>query len=146
MWPENLPNKPSAEKTFCWLLHAFFMNVDTIAPRWKDIARVVDLTAGSLYHHFPEGKQEILLAVLNLGLDKICDEIQVVLDSDLSPEAKLRRAVELHITSVTDNVSIGAAMVFEIRTMLDIEEVREAYVLRRDRFESLFRAMVQEGV
>jgi AcrR family transcriptional regulator len=112
----------------------------------EDIARVVDLTAGSLYHHFPQGKQEILLAVLNFGLDKICDAIQLVLDSDLSPEAKLRRAVELHITGVTDNVSIGAAMVFEIRTMLDIPEVREAYVMRRDRFESLFRALIQEGV
>lgn len=114
--------------------------------KMEDIARVVDLTAGSLYHHFPQGKQEILLAVLNFGLDKICDAIQLVLDSDLSPEMKLRRAVELHITGVTDNVSIGAAMVFEIRTMLDIPEVREAYVMRRDRFESLFRAIVQEGV
>jgi AcrR family transcriptional regulator len=114
--------------------------------KMEDIARVVDLTAGSLYHHFPQGKQEILLAVLNFGLDKICDAIQLVLDSDLSPEMKLRRAVELHITGVTDNVSIGAAMVFEIRTMLDIEEVRDAYVMRRDRFESLFRTIIQEGV
>lgn len=114
--------------------------------KMEDIARVVDLTAGSLYHHFPQGKQEILLAVLNFGLDKISAEVQAVLDSPQTCSKKLRAAVRLHVTGITDNVSIGAAMVFEIRTMLDIPEVREAYIMRRDRFEKLFRQLIQEGI
>ena len=114
--------------------------------KMEDIARAVDLTAGSLYHHFPNGKQEILLAVLNFGLDEISKHVREILDSNAPPEEKLRRVVTLHITGITDNVSIGAAMVFEIRTMLDIAEVREAYIARRDQFESLFRQIIQEGI
>ena len=114
--------------------------------KMEDIAREVDLTAGSLYHHFPEGKQEILLAVLIEGLDHISTEIDAIIASDQQPAEKLRAAVAAHIIGVTNNVSIGAAMVFEIRTMLDIPEVREAYVLRRDRFEQQFRAIIEHGM
>jgi TetR/AcrR family transcriptional regulator, cholesterol catabolism regulator len=114
--------------------------------KMEDIARVVDLTAGSLYHHFPDGKQEILLAVLNYGLDTISRQVESLIDSDLTSEEKLREAVKLHVTAVTDHVYIGAAMVFEIRTMLDIPEIRDEYVLRRDHFEELFRTLIQEGV
>ncbi len=114
--------------------------------KMEDIARLVDLTAGSLYHHFPEGKQELLLAVLNLGLDQLADQIQRILDSGRSATEMLRDVVQLHITSVTDNVSIGAAMVFEIRTMLDIPAVRQSYIQRRDRFEALLRHIIQQGI
>jgi TetR/AcrR family transcriptional regulator, cholesterol catabolism regulator len=114
--------------------------------KMEDIARVVDLTAGSLYHHFPNGKQEILLAVLNFGLDQICQQIETVLATDQTAEAKLRQMIDLHIIGITGNVSIGAAMVFEIRTMLDIPEVRDAYIMRRDRFEAFFRQIIQEGM
>lgn len=114
--------------------------------KMEDIARVVDLTAGSLYHHFPKGKEEILLAVLTYGLDTISAQVKGILDSDCTAEEKLREAVKLHVIAVTDHVSIGAAMVFEIRTLLDIPEVREAYILRRDRFEELFRQLLDEGI
>jgi len=114
--------------------------------KMEDIAAVVDLTAGSLYHHFPNGKQEILLAVLTYGLDVISAQVQAILESPAPPPDKLRQAVKLHVTGITNNVSIGAAMVFEIRTMLDIPEVREAYVLRRDHFEQLFRQIIGAGI
>lgn len=114
--------------------------------KMEDIAREVDLTAGSLYHHFPAGKQEILLAVLTEGMDRISAEIEAIIQSDRSPADKLRAAVAEHIMGVTNNVSIGAAMVFEIRTMLDIPEVREAYISRRDRFEQQFRTIIQQGI
>lgn len=115
--------------------------------KMEDIAAEVNLTAGSLYHHFPNGKQEILLAVLNEGVDAVARQIEEVIeDADLTPEEKLRRVVALHITSLTGNITIAAAMVFEIRTMLDIPEVKEAYTARRDRFEKDFRKIIQEGI
>lgn len=114
--------------------------------KMEDIAAEVNLTAGSLYHHFPYGKQEILLAVLNEGVDAVAAQVEEVIASGLSPEEKLRQVVALHITSLTGNIAIAAAMVFEIRTMLDIPEVKEAYTARRDRFEKDFRKIIQEGI
>ncbi|MFP4323066.1 MAG: TetR/AcrR family transcriptional regulator [Anaerolineales bacterium] len=114
--------------------------------KMEDIARQVNLTAGSLYHHFPDGKQELLLAVLNFGLDQIAEQVQAIIDSGLSATDMLRQVVHLHITAVTDNVSIGAAMVFEIRTLLDIPAVRQTYIERRDRFEGLLRQIIQRGI
>jgi AcrR family transcriptional regulator len=114
--------------------------------KMEDIARAVDLTAGSLYHHFRNGKQEILIAVLTYGLDEISRSIEAILDSPASYEEKFCQAVRLHVTGITNHVSVGAAMVFEIRTMLDIPEVRETYVLRRDRFEGMFRQLIHDGI
>lgn len=114
--------------------------------KMEDIAAEVHLTAGSLYHHFPSGKQEILLAVLNEGVESVAEQVEDVIASDLAPEEKLRRVVTLHITSLTGNISIAAAMVFEIRTMLDIPDVRDVYTARRDRFEKDFRKIIQEGI
>lgn len=114
--------------------------------KMEEIARAVDLTAGSLYHHFPNGKQEILIAVLTDGLDEITRGIEAVYNSPLNPSEKFRQAVHLHVTGITSNVSVGAAMVFEIRNMLDLPQIREAYVRRRDQFEKLFRHIIQEGI
>src|SRR5579859_1373640 len=79
-----------------------------------DIARQVHLTAGSLYHHFPAGKRDLLLAVLNEGLNNLLDHVEKILAKNLPPDETLRKIIEAHVMGVTENVSIGAAMVFEI--------------------------------
>lgn len=114
--------------------------------KMEDIANEVDLTAGSLYHHFPDGKQQILLMVLTAGLDQITERIDDIMHSDQSPAEKLAAAVQQHVVGITENVSVGAAMVFEIRTMLDTPAVRQVYIARRDEFEKLFRHIIQEGI
>src|SRR5258708_27205419 len=103
-----------------------------------DIARRVNLTAGSLYHHFPAGKRDLLLAVLNAGLDVILSRVEDILAAKLSPAEALRQIIEAHVVGVTENVSVGAAMVFEIHTILDLEEDatgRDAFLRRRDEYE-----------
>lgn len=115
--------------------------------KMEDIAREVDLTAGSLYHHFPNGKQEIFVAVFTHGLDNISERLKALVeDASLSATERFCQAVTMHVMGVTQHVAIGASMVFEIRTMLDIPEVREAYVERRDRFEQIFRQIVRQGI
>ncbi len=114
-----------------------------------DIARRVNLTAGSLYHHFPAGKSDLLLAVLNGGLDISLAQIDEVIAAGLSPDATLRRMIEAHVVSVTENTSVGAAMVFEIHTALDLIEDtagRDAFLRRRDEFERRFRQVIERGI
>src|SRR6185295_7710238 len=99
-----------------------------------DIARKVSLTAGSLYHHFPAGKQDLLLAVLNDGLEFVLKRVHEIIAANYAPEETLHRLIEAHVVGVTENTSVGAAMVFEIRNVLDLTEEspdRDTFLQRR---------------
>ncbi len=114
-----------------------------------DIAAKLNLTAGSLYHHFPAGKSDLLLAVLNAGLDTVLAQVDHILAEGLPPDETLRRLIETHIVGVTENRSVGAAMVFEIHTALDLTddaEGREKFLRRRHEFEQRYRQVVERGI
>lgn len=132
------------------------------ATTMKDIAAAVNLTAASLYHHF-RNKDTLLLAVLEAGLEAIISLMQPIVAADSPNADKLREMIRTHIIAVTDNTAIGAAMVFEIRALLDVRPPsnaneddldsfrefvsrRKAFFARRDEFESLFRQVVRAGV
>lgn len=115
--------------------------------KMADIAADVNLTAGSLYHHFPDGKQQILMAVLNEGLDMITSKVQEVVENeDLSPAEKLRELIYTHILGLTEHVSIAAALVFETRTLLSDQVARKSYLARRDNFERYYQHVVEAGI
>lgn len=88
------------------------------ATTMKDIAAQVNLTAASLYHHF-KNKDYLLLNVLEVGLDLTIEKLESVNASDLSNADKLAAMIRSHVVSVTGNVAVGAAMVFEIRALLN---------------------------
>lgn len=133
------------------------------ATTMKDIAARVNLTAASLYHHF-KNKDFLLLAVLELGLNHAIGQMEEVFHSDLSCAEKLCQMIRLHVIAITENTPVGAAMVFEIHTLMnarpsprnggqfsheDYEEFierRDAFFERRDYFETLFRRVVQNGI
>ncbi len=126
----------------------------------KDIAAQVNLTAASLYHHF-KNKDFLLLNVLELGLDFTIEKLETVANADLSNAEKLAGMIRSHVVCVTGNVAVGAAMVFEIRSLLNaslsskigddtfMEEFvarRNQFFARRDYFEGLFRDTIQAGM
>ncbi len=114
-----------------------------------EIARKVKLTAGSLYHHFPAGKRDLLLAVLNTALDTVTEQLDRIIRANLSSAETLRRMIAVHVLSLTNNVATGAAMVFEIRALIvfnDDAESREGFLRRRDAFEQRFRGVIERGI
>ena len=130
------------------------------ATTMKDIAAQVNLTAASLYHHF-KNKDFLLLSVLEVGLDLTIDKLEVIESSDLTCAEKLGGMIRSHVVSVTGNVAVGAAMVFEIRALLnanvggkngdrafnaEFAARRKRFFARRDYFEGLFRNTVQAGI
>jgi TetR/AcrR family transcriptional regulator, cholesterol catabolism regulator len=129
------------------------------AATMKDIAAAVNLTAASLYHHF-KNKDALMLAVLEVGLSFVLDQIAPIAASDLPPDEKLRQMIARHVVGVTENRAVGAAMVFEIRALMTLPASldehgqpdptlvarRDAFFAQRDRFEALFRAVVSEGI
>jgi TetR/AcrR family transcriptional regulator, cholesterol catabolism regulator len=129
------------------------------AATMKDIAAQVKLTAASLYHHF-RNKDELLLAVLEMGLDLVIDQMEpVVRDTQLNATQKLRRMIAIHIVNVTQHTAVGAAMVFEIRSLLTLKGRangdadthqgllmrRDAFFERRRYFERMFRQVLRQG-
>lgn len=133
------------------------------ATTMKDIAAQVNLTAASLYHHF-RNKDALLLAVLEGGLQYVYDLLEPVATSGASPYDRLADMVRMHVGSVTQNPSVGAAMVFEIRSLMtfkapprsgadngiDEEEDfltrRDHFFKLRDKFEALFRNVIKAGI
>ncbi len=111
-----------------------------------EIAAAVNLTAGSLYHHFPS-KQDLLVAVLATGLERITREVRAVVESGHDSAAdRLRRIATIHIRSQIDNANIAAAVIFEGRALLDVPDVREQFVAQRDALEALYRHVVEAGI
>ena len=133
------------------------------ATTMKDIAAAVNLTAASLYHHF-RNKDALLLAVLEAGLEQVLSQIEPIAHSSLSSPEKLRKMIHAHVIGLTQNTAIGAAMVFEIRSLMGTKEPapdasaadhqayqdfvkrRALFFKRRDEFENLFRHVVREGI
>lgn len=133
------------------------------ATTMKDIAAQVNLTAASLYHHF-KNKDTLLLAVLEGGLTYAIDLLEPIVDSGKTAAEKLIEMIRVHVTSVTHNTAVGAAMVFEIHALMTLkvpprngnqfgsdayEEFtrrRDSFFALRDEFENLFRSVIAEGV
>jgi AcrR family transcriptional regulator len=133
------------------------------ATTMKDIAAAVNLTAASLYHHF-RNKDALLLAVLEAGLEQVIRQIEPIVHSSHSSDQKLRAIISKHVVSLTENTAVGAAMVFEIRSLMGVKPVsdsasradkqayaefiqrRDAFFARRDQFENLFRQVIREGI
>ncbi len=112
----------------------------------QDISAAVGLTAGSLYHHFKGGKEDLLIAVLESGLDQVTGDLEALGASALPPEEKLRQYIRAHVLSVTRNVAVAALMIFEMRTTLSLPEVPDRYLAQRDHFEGLYRRVIEEGI
>lgn len=110
-----------------------------------DIAAEVNLTAGSLYHHFPS-KEALLCAVLDRGLTQITHEVRAVVESNAGPAGKLRGIVRVHVLSEIEHSNIAAAVIFEGRALLDVPGVRDQYVRQRDTLEGLYRRVVEDGI
>ncbi len=113
------------------------------ATSMQDIADAVHLQKASLYHHV-QSKQEILLAILDTALDLLIADLQRVIESDLPPAEKLRQAMGAYIGRLTEDRDLSAVLLLEHRSLEP--ELRARHVARRDRFDQLWRRLLQEGI
>ena len=112
------------------------------ATSMQDIADAVSLQKASLYHHF-SSKQEILLALLDRGLDVLTSRLEDVLIRPLPPAEKLRQAMISYLCTIAEYQSLSAVLLLEHRSLE--AELRARHVPRRDRFERLWRDLIEQG-
>ena len=113
------------------------------AASMQDIANAVNLQKASLYHHF-SSKQEILLALLDQALDLLSERVSACLAMGIPVDEKLRQAMRVYLGSMAEHTDLAAVLLLEHRS-LD-PEYHERHIPRRDRFERLWRDLIQEGV
>jgi AcrR family transcriptional regulator len=112
------------------------------AASMADIAEAVHLQKASLYHHV-SSKQEILAALLDQALDVLIERIGAVVKQPLPPDQKLRCAIATYLEAVAEHRDLASILLLEYRSLET--PFRERHIPRRDRFEALWRGLVQEG-
>lgn len=113
------------------------------ATSMRDIAQAVDLKKPSLYHHF-DSKEDILLAILETGMDQFIGDVEAIVASDESCERKLHAAVDAHARLIADNPESAAVFLREDRGLGD--DYLAEYIAKRDEVERLFRSIIQQGI
>ena len=113
------------------------------AASMQDIAQAVNLQKASLYHHV-SSKQEILVDLLDQALDILIERMNEVLALPLPVDKKLRQAMKVYLTTLLDQRELAVVLLLEHRS-LD-SELHARHVPRRDRFEHLWRDLIQQGL
>jgi AcrR family transcriptional regulator len=113
------------------------------AASMQDIAQAVNLQKASLYYHV-SSKQEILLAILDQALDMLIEHIQAVISQPLPPDQKLRQAMCAYLQAMLEHRELASVLLLEHRS-LD-PELHARHIPRRDRFERLWRELIQDGL
>jgi AcrR family transcriptional regulator len=109
----------------------------------SDIAEAVNLQKASLYHHV-SSKQEILLALLERALGMLTDQIAGIANQDIPADQKLRQMIRAYLQALADNSDLSSVLLFEHRS-LD-KKFHARHVPQRDKFEGLWRDVIDEGV
>ena len=113
------------------------------AASMNDIAQAVNLQKASLYHHITS-KQEMLHALLDLGIDLLYERIAAVAANELPPSDKLSLCIQTYLDTLAEHADLAAVLLFEHRSLDDA--LRAQHFPRRDRFEDVWREIILEGV
>lgn len=106
----------------------------------RDIARMVGLLAGSVYHHFP-AKEDLFVAVHQEGFRQLVRRIEAKLGQESLPWRRLEIACAEHIAAITGDNPIhqmtgtGLFAIHEAHLQQRVSVDREAY-------EKIFRRLI----
>jgi AcrR family transcriptional regulator len=113
------------------------------ATSMQDIAEAVDLRKASLYHHF-DGKQKILVELLDMALDILIEELERVVETQIPPDEKLRLAMRSYLNSLAKYNDLASVLLLEHRSLE--QKLRKKHISRRDRYEELWRGIIEDGI
>jgi AcrR family transcriptional regulator len=109
----------------------------------QQIAAAVGLTKAALYHHVT-GKQALLFEILQHTIERSLPELERIAAAPLPADERLRRAARLHVLALVADLDNVACFIEEGRSLAP--EYSEAYLASRDRYESIFRRIIADGI
>ncbi len=109
----------------------------------RDIGNAVGLQSGSLFYHF-RTKEEILVAVMALGISNTTEQLAAALAEVQHPRDKVATLIRVHLHSLLgENQAALEVMLYEWRSVS--EEQRPGLIILRDRYEALWQQALDEA-
>src|SRR5579872_5470864 len=112
------------------------------ATSLDDIAEALGATKGALYYHV-KNKEEILRLIYLTVLTVSEEPLRRIVEADLPPTEKLRRAIE-HQTAVAADRSPAMTVFYREQHFLTGPFAREI-ILRKKAYERYFEQIIEEG-
>ena len=107
----------------------------------RDIGEQAGVLGGSLYHHI-RSKDALFVELHNAALDEAESRIVQAVQAQSDPWAKLNAACATLLDIQLAPDSLTTPMMNDFREVG--EDVRQQLIARRDRFEGLFRSLVDD--
>jgi TetR/AcrR family transcriptional regulator, lmrAB and yxaGH operons repressor len=106
----------------------------------NEILKACNISKGSLYHHFPSGKEELLIACLQSLYEMITEEIEGIFDQYPTMQEAMNAMIDqLIVTFETEGTVKGytfSSMVSEMGSLSD--PVRNAYNQLYQKIQSIY--------
>ena len=108
-----------------------------------ELGRAVELGRGGLYHHMGS-KEELLVEISVRHVREMVEVGEKILAGDSTPPEKLRALSRRLMRTISESVPEVTVFFHEINNLTGV--AREEVLERRDRFEAIWRAVIDEGV
>jgi len=108
-----------------------------------EIAANLKINKAMIYYYF-KSKGSLLYEIMSSSIDERTAEAQLVLSSEKKPLEKMKMLVDLIVKSYIDPFSLAGVGQFEMKNLP--RNVIRSYISKRDRFEQIFRDVLQEGI
>jgi len=105
----------------------------------RDIAAVVGILPGSLYHHFPS-KEDLFVAVYSFAVAQSLDAVETAVANHNDPWARLEAACIAHLQGLLDKNRFASVLV----SHLSVDNLPEQVVMLRDKYEAVFKELIAE--
>jgi AcrR family transcriptional regulator len=108
-----------------------------------DLGEAVGLGRGGLYHHIGS-KEDLLYEIIESFSKDMTDRAEALLDEDLASDVKVRRMTHYLMALVAENLPELTVFFSDFRALGG--ERRKAVLRERERFERIYRDLMEEGV
>jgi AcrR family transcriptional regulator len=109
---------------------------------YQEIANKVGLHKSSLFHYF-KNKEQLLLRVLEKPIEEVNKNLQqIVNDKELEPEEKLEKAIDNHLTLLTEYLDNVDVYLNEMRSLS--KKNKSVYLAKRKKYQGDFEKIISD--
>jgi AcrR family transcriptional regulator len=113
------------------------------ATSMRVIASRLGWQPAALYYYYPS-KEDLLFSIMDSAVDALTGRVLAAVDPSEPPPERLRAAIGAHISAVADHLDELSVFLNEIKALGP--ENRRRIQAKRDRYEHIFRDVLDEGV